>query len=401
MFINKGELIKPCIIGLGYVGLPILVNLSKKYKTSGYDINKKRIFELKKGIDIFGEFKKNNFGKKVNFQSKLNKVSSSNLFIVTVPTPIFKNKKPDLSYIKKVCLDISRIVKKGDIIIFESTVYPGVTENICIPLIEKNCVLKNGKDFFVGYSPERVNPGDKKHQLNKINKILAYPYDYKKRYLLKLYSLIGKKIILTKNIKEAETAKVIENIQRDVNIGLINEIYLACNNLNLNYKNIIKLASTKWNFLNFQPGLVGGHCLPVDPYYFSYICKKNKFNTNIVLAGRHLNDQMAIGVRDMIKSKIKNLKIKKKIKVLICGLTYKQNVADLRNSLAFKIFKMLKNKYIKGFDPLIDIDTAKKNGILINKNHINNFDIFVILTKHDKIKKILNKIKKNRIIVPI
>ena len=237
MIKNKGELIKPCIIGLGYVGLPILVNLSKKYKTSGYDINKKRIFELKKGIDVFGEFKKNNFGNKVNFQNKLNKVSSSNLFIVTVPTPIFKNKKPDLSYIKKACLDISRIVKKGDIIIFESTVYPGVTENICIPIIEKNCPFKNGKDFYVGYSPERVNPGDRKHQLNKINKILAYPYDYKKRYLLKLYSLIGKKIILTKNIKEAETAKVIENIQRDVNIGLINEIYLACNNLNLNYKN--------------------------------------------------------------------------------------------------------------------------------------------------------------------
>ena len=182
---------------------------------------------------------------------------------------------------------------------------------------------------------------------------------------------------------------------------MINEIYLACNNLDLNYKNIIKLASTKWNFLNFQPGLVGGHCLPVDPYYFSYICKKNNFNTNIILAGRNLNDQMAIVVRDMIKSKIKNLKIKKKIKVLICGLSYKQNVADLRNSLAFKIFKMLKNKYVKGFDPLIDTDTAKKNGILTNKNHINNFDIFVILTKHNKIKKILNRIKKNRIIVPI
>ena len=188
MFKNKSELIKPCIIGLGYVGLPILVNLSKKYKTSGYDINKKRIIELKKGIDIFGEFKKNNFGNKAVFQSNLNKVSSSNLFIVTVPTPIFKNKKPDLSHIKKVCIDISKIVKKGDIIIFESTVYPGVTENICIPIIEKNCALKNGKDFFVGYSPERVNPGDRKHQLNKINKILAYPYNYKKISYKTLFS---------------------------------------------------------------------------------------------------------------------------------------------------------------------------------------------------------------------
>ena len=401
MIKNKGELIKPCIIGLGYVGLPILVNLSKKYKTSGYDINKKRIFELKRGIDVFGEFKKNNFGNKVNFQNKLNKVSSSNLFIVTVPTPIFKNKKPDLSYIKKACLDISRIVKKGDIIIFESTVYPGVTENICIPIIEKNCAFKNGKDFFVGYSPERVNPGDRKHQLNKINKILAYPYDYKKRYLLKLYSLIGKKIILTENIKEAETAKVIENIQRDVNIGLINEIFLACKNLNLNHDNILKLASTKWNFLKFEPGLVGGHCLPVDPYYFSYICKKKKFNTRIALAGRYINDQMAYFVRDIIKLKLKKLKLSKKSKILLCGLSYKKNVADLRNSLAYKIFKMMKNKYVKGYDPLIDKITAKKNGLITNKEKLKKFDFYVILTEHDVIKKTLSKINSNKIILPI
>tara|TARA_B100000123_G_scaffold159192_1_gene117693 strand:+ start:525 stop:1730 length:1206 start_codon:yes stop_codon:yes gene_type:complete len=401
MFKNKSELIKPCIIGLGYVGLPILVNLSKKYKTSGYDINKKRIIELKKGIDIFGEFKKNNFGNKAVFQSNLNKVSSSNLFIVTVPTPIFKNKKPDLSHIKKVCIDISKIVKKGDIIIFESTVYPGVTENICIPIIEKNCALKNGKDFFVGYSPERVNPGDRKHQLNKINKILAYPYNYKKKYLLKLYSLIAKKIILTENIKEAETAKVIENIQRDVNIGLINEIFLACKNLNLNHDNILKLASTKWNFLKFEPGLVGGHCLPVDPYYFSYICKKKKFNTRIALAGRYINDQMAYFVRDIIKLKLKKLKLSKKSKILLCGLSYKKNVADLRNSLAYKIFKMMKNKYVNGYDPLIDKITAKKNGLITNKEKLKKFDFYVILTEHDVIKKILSKINSNKIILPL
>tara|TARA_Y100000816_G_C26102876_1_gene585037 strand:- start:1749 stop:2954 length:1206 start_codon:yes stop_codon:yes gene_type:complete len=401
MFKNKSELIKPCIIGLGYVGLPILVNLSKKYKTSGYDINKKRIIELKKGIDKFGEFKKNNFGNKADFQSNLNKVSSSNLFIVTVPTPIFKNKKPDLSHIKKVCIDISKIVKKGDIVIFESTVYPGVTENICIPIIEKNCALKNGKDFYVGYSPERVNPGDRKHQLNKINKILAYPYNYKKKYLLKLYSLIAKKIILTENIKEAETAKVIENIQRDVNIGLINEIFLACKNLNLNHDNILKLASTKWNFLKFEPGLVGGHCLPVDPYYFSYICKKKKFNTRIALAGRYINDQMAYFVRDIIKLKLKKLKLSKKSKILLCGLSYKKNVADLRNSLAYKIFKMMKNKYVKGYDPLIDKITAKKNGLITSKEKLKKFDFYVILTEHDIIRKILSKINSNKIILPL
>ncbi len=400
---NKLKILRPCVIGLGYVGLPILVNLSKKYNSSGYDINKQRIVELKKGIDIFGVFKKNNFNKNINFYSDSNKISSYNFFIVTVPTPILKNKKPDLSHIKDVCLTISKVIKRGDIIVFESTVYPGVTDNFCIPLIEKNCAFKNGVDFFVGYSPERVNPGDNKHQLKKINKILAYPHNYKKKYILKLYSLLGKKIILTKNIKEAETAKVIENIQRDVNIGLINEIFLACSNLKLNFSNIIKLASTKWNFLKFKPGLVGGHCLPVDPYYFSYICKKKKFNTKITLAGRYINDQMAQVVKDIIKSKLKEMKLKKNTKILICGLTYKKNVADLRNSLALKILKMFKNKnkYIKGFDPLIDSKTAKNNGLFTNANQIKNFDVFIVLTNHSKMKKILKKVNKNKIIIPI
>ena len=401
MLRNKSHKLKPCIIGLGYVGLPILLNLSKKYNTSGYDISKKRILELKRGIDIFGEFSKNQIKKDINFQSNIKNISSNNIFIITVPTPILNNKKPDLSHLKNVCNNISKILKKKDVIIFESTVYPGVTENICIPLIERKSKLKNGNDFFVGYSPERVNPGDNAHNLNKINKILAYPYNFNKTNILKLYSLLGKKIIFTKNIKEAETAKVIENIQRDVNIGLINEIYLACNNLKINFSNVIKLASSKWNFLRFHPGLVGGHCLPVDPYYFAYICKKKKFNTKITLAGRYINDQMAFVVKDIIKSKLKQIKLKKKKKELICGLTYKKNVADLRNSLAFKIFKMLKNKHIEGFDPLIDINTAKKNGLLINKGRLKKFNIYVILTKHDKIKKILNKIKNDKIILPI
>ena len=393
--------IKPCVIGLGYVGLPLILNLSKKFNCIGFDIDKKRIENLRKKKDLNKEFStKDFFNKKIYFTNNSSELINANFYIICVPTPVNKNKQPDLKNLNQAIKIISKKIKKGDIVFIESTIFPGLTETYKI-FLERISGFKENRDFFIGYSPERVNPGDNKHQLKKINKILAYPHNYKKKDLLKLYSNLGKEIVLSKNIKEAETAKVIENIQRDVNIGLINEIFLACNNLNLNYKNIIKLASTKWNFLNFKPGLVGGHCLPVDPYYFSYICKKNKFNTNIILAGRNLNDQMAIVVRDMIKSKIKNLKIKKKIKVLICGLTYKQNVADLRNSLAFKIFKMLKNKYIKGFDPLIDTDTAKKNGILTNKNHINNFDIFVILTKHNKIKKILNRIKKNRIIVPI
>ena len=223
-------MIKPCIIGLGYVGLPILINLSKKYFSIGYDNNLKRIEDLSKGIDFFNEFKRKTLLKKsIKYTNSLKTIKDFNTYIVTVPTPILKNKEPDLKHLKNVCSKLSRIIKKKDIIIFESTVYPGLTKNYCIPLLEKNNSLKEGLDFYVGYSPERVNPGDKKHDLKKIDKILAYPYIYRRNELLKLYSLISKKIIFTKSIKEAETAKVIENIQRDVNIGLINEIYLFCN----------------------------------------------------------------------------------------------------------------------------------------------------------------------------
>jgi len=394
-------MIKVCVIGLGYVGLPILLRLSKKYNCVGFDNNFERIKDLNKGYDKFKEFGKKELNKKsILYSNSLNDIVDCNLFIVTVPTPIYKNKKPDLSHLKDVCLKISKIIKKTNIIIFESTVYPGLTNNFCIPILEKVSKLKEGKDFFVGYSPERVNPGDKRHDLKRINKILAYPHSYKKKEILKIYSNLGKKIIFSKNIIEAETAKVIENIQRDVNIGLINEIYLACIKLNINFKNVNYLASTKWNFLNFNPGLVGGHCLPVDPYYFAYICKKNNFNTKITLAGRNINDSMTRTIVNNIRSQIKSKKVEKK-KILICGLTYKENVSDLRNSLAFKIFQILRNKNIKGFDPLIDIKTAQKNGIITEEKELRKFDIFILLTKHKKIEKSLKKIKKNKIFYPL
>ncbi len=394
-------MIKVCVIGLGYVGLPILLRLSKKYNCIGFDNNFERIKDLKKGNDKFREFEKKELNKKtILYSNSLNDIKNCNLFIVTVPTPIYKNKRPDLSHLKDVCLKISKIIKKTNIIIFESTVYPGLTNNFCIPILEKVSKLQEGKDFFVGYSPERVNPGDKRHDLKRVNKILAYPHSYKQKEIVKIYSNLGKKIIFSNNIIEAETAKVIENIQRDVNIGLINEIYLACNKLNINFKNVNYLASTKWNFLNFDPGLVGGHCLPVDPYYFAYICKKNNFNTKITLAGRDINDSMTKMIVNNIRGQIKSKKLEKK-KILICGLTYKKDVSDLRNSLAFKIFQILKNKNVRGFDPLIDIKTAQKNGILTKERELRKFDIFIFLTKHEKIKKFLKKISNNKIIYPI
>jgi len=397
-------MINVCVIGLGYVGLPISINLSKKFKTIGYDINKQRIKDLKKGKDLFNEFTKKTLKKsKINFTDSINSIKRSNLFIITVPTPINKRKQPDLTHLKDVCNKLSEIIKKKDIIIFESTVYPGLTNDFCIPLIEKNNNLKEGVDFYVGYSPERVNPGDKNHTLKNINKILAYPHSYLKKELIKVYSLISKKIILSKNISEAETAKVIENIQRDVNIGLINEFYLVCKRLNLDFNNVINLASSKWNFIKFKPGLVGGHCLPVDPYYFSFISKKNNYNTKITLAGRTTNNLMTTIVKKEISEKLKKIDPQKDKKILFCGLTYKKNVSDLRNSLALKIFQSLKknNKKIKGYDPTLNNLISKKNNLIISSKEFKSFDIYIIATNHSIISRNLKKLNKNKTIINI
>ena len=397
-------MINVCVIGLGYVGLPILINLSKKFKTIGYDINKQRIEDLKKGKDLFNEFRKKTLKKsKINFTNSINLIKKSKIFIITVPTPINKKKQPDLTHLKDVCNKLSKIIKKKDIIIFESTVYPGLTNDFCIPLIEKNNNFKEGVDFYVGYSPERVNPGDKIHSLKNINKILAYPHNYLKKELIKVYSLISKKIILSNNIRETETAKVIENIQRDVNIGLINEFYLVCKRLNLDFNNVINLASSKWNFIKFKPGLVGGHCLPVDPYYFSFISKKNKFNTKITLAGRTINNLMTTIVKKEITEKLKKIDPQKNKKILFCGLTYKKNVADLRNSLGLKIFQSLKknNKKIRGYDPLLNNLISKKNNLVISLKEFKSFDIYILVTNHSIISKNLKKLNKNKTIINI
>ena len=256
------------------------VKLSKNLKQSDMTIIKTE-FKIKQFIDTFKEFSKKLKNKNLKYSNNFNDIKKLNFDIVAVPTPIYRNKKPNLSYLTSVSKLLSKVLSKGDIVFFESTVYPGVTENICKKIIEKKSSLLEGRDFFLGYSPERVNPGDKKHSLKKIEKIIAYPHNFRLKEVIKLYNYVSKKIILTKDIKEAETAKVIENIQRDVNIGLINEIYIVCKKLNINFNNVIKLASTKWNFIKYKPGLVGGHCLPVDPYYLSYISKQKKFKTNV------------------------------------------------------------------------------------------------------------------------
>ncbi len=394
--------IRPCVIGLGYVGLPIYIRLQKKFDAIGFDLSKDRVKSLKKGIDLNKEHSKKEIcsNKKSFVTNKIQKIKNCNFYIVCVPTPITKSNKPDLKALLSSCKILSKILKEGDIIFFESTVYPGVTENICATYLENKTKLKMNKNFFIGYSPERVNPGDKQHSIEKISKIVAYNTNIKKNIniIKQVYKSITNKVVLVNKIKEAETAKVIENIQRDLNIALFNEIFVLCEKLKLNFNQVIKLASTKWNFIKFQPGLVGGHCLPVDPYYLSFIAKKNRFKMSVLLAGRNMNNYMKTYLHDKILEKLKKLNINLNSNILILGITYKKNVADTRNSLALDIAKKLqkKNRKIKVLDPYV---SNNKNIRFINSKTLNynKFKAAVVITKHDSLKRIIQNFKSKKI----
>ena len=392
-------MLKICVMGLGYVGLPICLELSKKYKTTGFDINKSRIASLRKNIDLNNEFKKKDFlKKKLIFTDKIQEIKNCNFYIICVPTPITKSKKPDLQFIEKCFDTIKNFLKKDDIIVLESTVYPGVTESYAKSL-ESNSKLISNKDFFVCYSPERINPGDKKNKLSRINKILAYEGNNIKikKKLEEVYSKICKNLIFTKNIKEAETAKGIENIQRDLNIAFYNEVLLICEKLNIEFNEVIRLAKTKWNFINFSPGLVGGHCLPVDPYYLTYIAGKKGYKSKVTLSGRYVNNYMKKYVINFTNSFINKSQIKKnKIKICIVGLTYKYGVSDTRNSQKIEIFKYFKKKFknTKCFDPFLK---SKDN---LKYNELKKYNFFLFLSKGEKFKFIANLIDKKKIIDP-
>lgn len=392
--------IKICIIGLGYVGLPVFLKLSSKFDTIGYDINKKRIQELRRGLDKNLEFSKKVLKpkKKLKFTDKIKFAKNCNFFIITVPTPILKNKEPDLSHIINAAKSVASIIKENDIIFIESTIYPGVTEEICVPIIEKYKNFKLNKDFFIGYSSERINPGDSIHSIGKIPKVVAF--DNNNRIItdkiLKVYRVLSSKVVLSKNIKAAEISKLLENTQRDINIAFINETKIICSTLNISFEETIKLAKTKWNFLKFNSGLVGGHCLPVDPYYLSYIAKKSNINSNVTLAGRKTNDLMVdFYYKKIIKKLLNNNK-----KLLLIGLTYKENVPDFRNSLSLKLFTKLnkKNKNIYAYDPYIKNLDYKNNNILKSVNTKNVFDYVVVLINHNLNKKIYKKLNNSKII---
>ena len=389
----KNYKIRPCIVGLGYVGLPVFLQLQKKFKVIGYDKNLIRIKTLKNKIDINKEYTNKNLKLKNKsfFSSKSRDIKNANFFIVTVPTPIDRKKNPDLSYLENASKLIAKNLKKNDIIIFESTVYPGTTKYLIKKFFNKISKLIEGVDYFVGYSPERVNPGDNKHSISNIKKIIAFNSKNKeiKSLILNVYKCITKNLVYSTSIESAETAKVIENIQRDLNIALINDILIFSDKMNINFTEVLRLASSKWNFLNFNPGLVGGHCLPVDPYYLSYIAKKNKIKLKTLLAGREVNNYMKIFILNKIKEYVKIFSINEQSdpNILVCGLTYKNDVSDIRNSLSLEIFLKLKIffKSVIGYDYVCNDRTIKKYKIIKSIDKIKSkIDIAVFLVNHKK-----------------
>ena len=390
---------KISIIGIGYVGLPLAYAFSKYYHVIAYDNNKQRIKALKNRNDENNDLnlKSLDLRKNLHFTSNKNEIADSDFIIITVPTPVNNNKKPNLIFLKNSCELISPFIKRGSIIVFESTVYPGVVEEYCCKIIEKISKLKINVDFFLGYSPERINPGDNLRTLAKINKVVSGSNSFALNKVYSLYKkIITAKVFKAKSIKIAESAKVIENIQRDLNIGLMNELYLLFNKTDINFNDVLAAAATKWNFIKFEPGLVGGHCIGVDPYYLTYFAKKNKFKSNLVLSARKTNDNMSYNLSKIIINKLKKTKSKKK-RVLILGFSFKENCMDIRNT---KVFDLINNLKAKGIlvnivDPIVSRNEVKKlYGLKISKSFssLQQFDLIFMAVKHDYFKKLGKKL---------
>jgi UDP-N-acetyl-D-glucosamine/UDP-N-acetyl-D-galactosamine dehydrogenase len=387
---------KIAVIGLGYVGLPLAVEFGKKYQTLGFDISQKRINELNAGRDFTLEVSQSELASAamLDFSDNLHDLKDCNIFIVTVPTPIDTHKQPDLSHLIQVSQMLGKVIGRGDIIIYESTVYPGATEEVCIPAVESTSGLKFNKDFYVGYSPERINPGDKEHRLENILKVTSGSTPEIAEKIDKLYkSIIIAGTHKASSIKIAEAAKVIENTQRDVNIALINELSIIFNKLGIDTLEVLEAAGTKWNFLPFRPGLVGGHCIGVDPYYLTHKAQSVGYHPEMILAGRRLNDGMGSYV---VAQLIKNM-VKKRIhvdgaKVIILGLTFKENCPDLRNTRIVDIIEELKeyNIAVDVYDPWCSSEEAKYeyNIDLINEPALNTYDGIILAVAHSQFKEL-------------
>ena len=390
------------IVGLGYVGLPLAIEFAKKYSVIGYDINQSRVSDLQNSFDKTLEVEKSELleAKSLSFTSDLDEIRNCNIYIIGVPTPVDNKKEPDF---KNLCLAseaIGSILNHGNIVIYESTVYPGATEEICVPTLEKESNLKFNEEFYVGYSPERINPGDKEHRLSDIKKVTSGSTPEIATKIDELYkNIISAGTHKVSSIRVAEAAKVIENTQRDVNIGLINELATIFNKLSIDTEEVLEAAGTKWNFLPFRPGLVGGHCIGVDPYYLSYKAQSIGYHPEMILAGRRINDGMSSYVVKELSNRLLKNDIKvDQSKILIMGLTFKENCPDTRNTKVFEIIDELEKLGAETdtYDPWVDKSSLEDKYI---NNHLeklkkNDYDAVIIAVAHDVFKEVrISKIK--------
>ncbi|MDQ3682045.1 MAG: nucleotide sugar dehydrogenase [Bacteroidota bacterium] len=376
------------VIGLGYVGLPIALEFAKQLSVIGFDINEKRVEMMKQCVDPSNELKKEAFeGCDITFTNSLEILRQANFFIVAVPTPVDEHKVPDLTPVKKASETIGKVIKKGDYVVFESTVYPGCTEEDCLPIIENLSGLKNIMDFKSGYSPERINPGDKKHTIRTIVKVVSGCDTESLEEIANVYELVvDAGVHRASSIKVAEAAKIIENTQRDLNIALMNELSIIFDRMGINTYEVLEAAGTKWNFLKFQPGLVGGHCIGVDPYYLTYKANELGYNSRVILAGRYINDSMSMYLaRKVLQHIIKQVSDVKSARVLVMGATFKENVSDIRNSKVADVVKELQSYYLNVdvHDPYADSDELKHEYGFGLKDIGKDYDAVIITVCHE------------------
>jgi len=396
---------KITVVGLGYVGLPLACLLSTKFSVTGFDIDKEKIDKLKQGIDSTGEVKNLN-EYKLDFSDDFAVIKKSTFIIISVPTPVDENNQPDLSLLTKASEIVGQNLAKGSVVVYESTVYPGCTEEVCLPILEKKSGLKAGEDFKIGYSPERVNPGDAERTIEKITKNVAGQDQEALDVIAEVYGAVIPSIYKVENIKTAEAGKVIENIQRDLNIALMNELSLIFKKLNLKTSEVLAAAGTKWNFHQYNPGLVGGHCIPVDPYYLTYKAKMLGYDPKVILAGREINNLMAGFVAENILDLLSGISAPK---VLIMGLTFKENVPDTRNSKVKDIIKVLKSKVkIKALEPLLTKEIIDQEFGLesVSWPVSEKYDLILVFSPHKqfaeiKLNNLLNVFNKTKILMDL
>jgi len=385
----KSKQEKICVVGLGYVGLPLAVLLSKNFSVIGFDVSENRIKELKQAIDRTDEVESSDLkSAKIEYSSDSYSIKEAKFIIVAVPTPVKEDNIPDLTLLEKASATVGQNLVNDSVVVYESTVYPGATEEVCLPILEKESGLKAGVDFKIGYSPERVNPGDKEHGIDKVIKVVSGMDKDSTELIAQVYGSITQ-VFKATSIKVAEAAKVIENTQRDLNIALINELAIIFHKLDINTLDVLQAAGTKWNFLNFRPGLVGGHCIGVDPYYLTYKAQQLSYNPKVILAGREINDSMGRYIAGQIDEELCKIKVpysKKNTRVWILGVTFKENISDIRNSKVANLYRGLKDL---GLNPLVYDPYANKEEVqeeygikLCEWEDLANLDAVVIAVAH-------------------